>query len=148
MQIRPMNRYSASLWLFATFPRALSDHTQLRSWRTLKLYKKGTEEHARGLYCCFLCAGSEGHHLWAAQNCLRRGVRAKQQRQHWETEVHVHPRLQKARFYCKSCIQRAVWNVLLVKATQLVQQNVEWLLLKCLQTTFFFLIVLPPHVWI
>lgn len=41
-------------------------------------------------------AGSEGHHLRAAEDRLRRGVRAQQQRQHREAQVHVHPRLQEA----------------------------------------------------
>lgn len=47
------------------------------------------------------CAGSEGYHLWAAENCLRHGDGAQQQRQHRETQVHVHPRLQEAGLYCK-----------------------------------------------
>lgn len=47
------------------------------------------------------CAGSEGHHLWAAEDRLRRGVWAQQQRQHGETQVHVHPRLQEAGLYCE-----------------------------------------------
>lgn len=47
--------------------------------------------------CCLLGrAGSEGHHLRAAEDRLRRGVRAQQQRQHREAQVHVHPRLQEA----------------------------------------------------
>lgn len=41
-------------------------------------------------------AGSEGHHLRAAEDRLRRGVRAQQQWQHREAQVHVHSRLQEA----------------------------------------------------
>lgn len=71
-----------------------------------QIIKRWMEEKLEGFASSALiffsaCAGSEGHHLWAAEDCLRRGVWAQQQRQHRETQVHVHPRLQEARLYCK-----------------------------------------------
>lgn len=49
----------------------------------------------------YLCSGSEGHHLRAAQDCFWRWVWVQQQRQHWEAQVHVHTRLQKTGLHRK-----------------------------------------------
>lgn len=73
-------------------------HSQIIKW-----WMEGKTDGLRSSTLIFFsaCAGSEGHHLWAAENRLRCGVWAQQQRQHRETKVHVHPWLQEARLHCE-----------------------------------------------
>lgn len=103
----PTRTKCGETWLLARLPQAMQDRrqTQMRLKNSLHFLKgmNGNKDGSVGRTLTFLCAraGSEGHHLWAAEDRLRRGVWAQQQRQHGETQVHVHPRLQEAGLYCE-----------------------------------------------